>query len=86
MAASVGFILRRWPCYPWPFGVVVSWLWSQLLLHALDPHAFTTCAGEEVCTEGEANPQHSHSHEENRDPHHGLHKYLQLLVRVDSAA
>lgn len=52
--------------------------WSPLFLHALDPNAFTTRAGEEVHTEGEAYPQHTHSHEENRDPDHRLHEYLQV--------
>jgi hypothetical protein len=78
LAARVGFFLPRWPCLPWPFGVEVPWLWTPLFLHALDPNAFTTRAGEEVHTEGEADPEHTHSHEENRDPDHRLHKYPQL--------
>ena len=55
---------------------VVFSLGRGLVLPALDPYAFTTGAGEEVDTEGEADPQKTNPHEESGDPDHRLHRYL----------
>jgi hypothetical protein len=54
---------------------------APLILHALDPHPLTACAGEEEDANGETEPQDAQADEKRRDADHRFQSEPPSLVR-----